>query len=548
MTTLAQALASAPATQPVFMRAGAVVTAGAIRAAAVQAAGRFAAVEGPLFLYTGSAAACAAGLLAAILLRRELCVLPQMQPAYLGEIGATPDRLLTDAGEHPTLTVTDGDAALAIDTAFDLPLRFYTSGSTGAPKEVPKSLSQIELEAASWVKWFGGRVDHFAGTVPHQHIYGMIFRLGVPVLGGWTSEDAQAFTWESFAGQLGPRSVGVTSPAHLTRMPPGIGGHPAFLLSSGGPLPLAGAVDAAAAFGAPPLEILGSTETGGVAIRQRSDDAEPWTPLQQVALQLSEEGVLRVRSPFAGDDAWTQMGDRAEVLPDGRFRLLARVDRVVKIEGKRVSLSRVEAALTALDEIAEAAVLPLGGDEDGQRLGAAIVLAEPGRRELARLGAFRFSRALRVKLGDALEPAERPKRWRFVGRLPQNAQGKRTAADLTALFDTTPILPTLDATVSADDLQAEIAFMLKPDLAFFAGHFPGRPILAGVVQVHLAARLAEEIWGVTPPSHEVSRMKFRKVLQAGQPVVLVLKRDAETQRIAFSWSRHGAPVSEGVIG
>jgi acyl-coenzyme A synthetase/AMP-(fatty) acid ligase len=41
------------------------------------------------------------------------------------------------------------------------------------------------------------------------------------------------------------------------------------------------------------------------------------------------------------------MDDGIELMPDGRFRLLGRLDRVVKIEEKRLSLPEMEARLAA---------------------------------------------------------------------------------------------------------------------------------------------------------------------------------------------------------
>lgn len=440
MSGLLSILARAPAGRVLFEHDGAAMTAGDVRAAAMRAMARLAPGAGPVFVHSDSAALLAAGLLAGAALNRTVAILPHAQPAYLSEVGVAPSTFLTDraeAGDAPSLAFDGGaDAPFAFDDRFDPKLVFFTSGSTGAPKQAPKRMSQIDAEARYWVDWFGTRAGHVAGSVSHQHIYGLIFRVAVPVMAGWRSTDRQAFAWETLAAEITPRSVVATSPAHLTRIPPGLAlpnGRPAFVLSSGQALPLAGARDADALFGAPPLEILGSTETGGVAIRQRRDDAEPWTPLGGVTLNLDAEGVLNVGSPFAGGET-QKMGDRAEILSDGRFRLLARADRVVKIEGKRVSLGRVEAALAALPDIAEAAALPLGG-EGAETLGAAIVLAAGGREELARLGAFRFTRQLRRRLSDGLEPAERPKRWRFVEAIPVNSQGKRVLADLQKLFD-----------------------------------------------------------------------------------------------------------------
>ncbi len=551
MTGLIDALLSAPAERVLFVHGEDAITAGRIRAAARRAADRMADAPGQLYLHTDSAALLAAGLLAGAELGYELALLPHALPAYLDEIGATPERRLMDHGEAPSLALPpSGDADFLRAAGGDPQLVFFTSGSTGAPKLAPKRMSQIDAEAAFWVRWFAGRVDHVCGSVSHQHIYGLLFRVGAPILGGWRSTDRQAFGWEAFTAEMTPRSIAVTSPAHLTRIPPWLeppSGVPAFILSSGQALPLAGALAADATFGAPPIEVLGSTETGGVARRQRRDDDEPWTPLDPVCVRLDDEHTLIVASPFAGDGE-QRMGDRAEILSDGRFRLLARADRIIKVEGKRVSLTRVESALAALPEIAEAAALGLG-DAGEETLAAVLVLTPEGGTELARLGAFRFTRALRKALSGSLEPAERPKRWRFVGRLPVNAQGKRVQAPLVRLFETDSMLSRLDGRlVEASAETARIVFRLDAGLSFFDGHFPGSPILPGVAQVHLAVRLAEDVWGFLPDRFDLSRVKFRKPLHPGDEIEACLTRDLANARLGFALMVGGAPASDGQVG
>jgi 3-hydroxymyristoyl/3-hydroxydecanoyl-(acyl carrier protein) dehydratase len=181
-------------------------------------------------------------------------------------------------------------------------------------------------------------------------------------------------------------------------------------------------------------------------------------------------------------------------------------------------------------------------------LGAAVVLKPEGGDELAKLGAFRFGRKLRNDLADRLDVAERPKRWRFVGRIPENTQGKRKAGEIAGLFEIASLLQELDARVDVMGDEARISFEPTAGLRFFEGHFPGRPVLAGVAQTHLATRLGEEIWGFLPGSFQVSRMKFRRLIQPCEKILLVLARDTAKARLAFNFSADGEPASEGVIG
>ena len=164
-------------------------------------------------------------------------------------------------------------------------------------------------------------------------------------------------------------------------------------------------------------------------------------------------------------------------------------------------------------------------------------------------GAFQMARRLRGALGEALEPAAIPKRWRFVPDIPVNAQGKRTSEALAALFEDERLIDVLaPETVSVADGRALVRFTLRPDLRWFQGHFPQVPVLPGVAQVHIAARLAEEIWAVQPGRFQINRMKFRKIMQPGETIDLTLSYDFGEAKLTFAYERGGEAVSGGSIG
>jgi acyl-coenzyme A synthetase/AMP-(fatty) acid ligase len=70
-------------------------------------------------------------------------------------------------------------------------------------------------------------------------------------------------------------------------------------------------------------------------------------------------------------------GDIARLLADGTMIVQGRKDRLVKINGQRVSLLEIEATLRAMPGCAQAAVLPRDRDGTTQLLGF-LVLADPG--------------------------------------------------------------------------------------------------------------------------------------------------------------------------
>ena len=202
----------------------------------------------------------------------------------------------------------------------------------------------------------------------------------------------------------------------------------------------------------------------------------------------------------------------------------------MKVDGKRVSLTRVESLLSDVTEIETAAALTL--PDRGEALAAVVVLSQSGRDALEREGAFRLSRRLRLA-NDRLDAAERPKHWRFVEAIPMDTQGKRVLSTLRALFGAQNPLDALDLDVrSKTDDGAEIAFTLPPGLIFFQGHFPTRAILPGVAQAHLAVLIAQSLWGDWPSDANLARLKFRRVLLPHDKVVLKLKRDASIGRVA----------------
>lgn len=545
MSGLVETLLRADPSQKLFLDGERWITAFQVRAAAARVLARAEAAPAEIFLHVSSAANFAAGLLAAAAAGKTLVLPAHAQPAYLTEIGAAQDQLLTD---ESFAGADEGRGALSV-SEHDPLLVFFTSGSTGAPKRVEKSLSRLEAEARTLEALWPLDAGHVVATVSHQHIYGLLFRVVWPLLSARTADDRAAAYWEDLAGRLAG-AILVSSPAHLTRLPPRadlFSPPPEAIFSSGQLLAPEAARACITAFGRPVTEVLGSTETGGIAWRRQTTPDALWTALPGVTLALGQDAALEVRSPFLQIDAAYAMGDTAAFEPDGRFRLRPRGDRVAKIDGKRVSLTRVEETLTRLQEIESAIALTLPAHKDA--LGAIVVLTREGKTQLETHGAFRLSRALRTALADTLEPQERPKRWRFVNDIPTDSQGKRILSNLRALFDEADPLSVLDLDVSTHtESDAELRFTLPPELIFFQGHFPERPILPGVAQAHLAVLIAKKLWGDWPSDANLARLKFRRVLVPGDSVVLKLKRQVGIGRLSFTYEFGAVVASQGEIG
>ncbi|WP_324012698.1 AMP-binding protein [Aeromonas hydrophila] len=357
------------------------------------------------------------------------------------------DGLLTD-GELPGSALTAAQLRLpllAVDEEREadgatlpperLSLTLFSSGSTGEPKAIPKAWPQLEAELRVQMALWGERLadTRVLASVSHQHIYGLLFRILLP-LGLGRPFDRRSIDYpEQLALQTAPWCL-IASPAFLSRLDPAIAAAGCRLIvSSGGPLQPGDAQQARQLFGQLPVEIFGSSETGGIGWRQRHQVQTPWATLPGVEVRVGPEQGLLLRSPFLPTAEWLACADRI-ALHEGGFELLGRQDRVVKLEEKRVSLDEVEARLQGLAEVEAAAVLPL---QQGQRqiLGAVLVLSELGAARWAELGPGRFLLALRQQLRPWLEPVALPRSVRRVEQMPVNAQGKRPWPQLKELFD-----------------------------------------------------------------------------------------------------------------
>jgi acyl-coenzyme A synthetase/AMP-(fatty) acid ligase len=152
-----------------------------------------------------------------------------------------------------------------------------------------------------------------------------------------------------------------------------------------------------------------------------------------VQVRVAADEVLEVRSPFAGVEGWQALGDRVALRADGRFELLGRVDRVAKIEDKRVSLSEIERRLLEHAYVKDVVAVALE-DKARQYVGAVVELTPTGHEALVARGKRSVSTALRAALRGRIDAVALPRVFRFPQAIPMDAQGKRQLAALVDLF------------------------------------------------------------------------------------------------------------------
>ena len=482
---------------------------------------------------------------------KQAVIPPNTRPGTLDVLASVFDTQvdsLTVDEASPTAPLAAIDPQQAI-------IDLYTSGSTGEHKRIRKTLAQFDAEVAILESLWGEKVGAAAilATAPHQHIYGLLFRIFWPLASGRIFDAvtcAHPDMLEERLAVFGQAAL-ISSPAQLTRLPDLLPlesqePKPVAIFSSGGPLSSASAQALAEGLGEAPIEVFGSTETGGVAWRQQSSatDSDLWTPFPCHSVTRAESGALTLRSPLLTDDAPWEMDDGITLMADGRFRLLGRLDRTVKIEEKRLSLPDMESRLLAHAWVDAAAAVALNGHR--KSVGAVVVLNTQGRTQLQTSGKRAVAQTLRAHLADHFEAVLLPRHWRFPEQLPTNERGKVADAALSALFDP-PLLPEVTAISISDGNRVVLDLHITPDIAHFAGHFPGAALLPGVVQVDWAVHFARRHLPLEGNFSALDNLKFLGVILPDTKLQLSLAWDAERRRLEFAYATPQRKYSAGRI-
>lgn len=97
----------------------------------------------------------------------------------------------------------------------------------------------------------------------------------------------------------------------------------------------------------------------------------------------------------------------------------------------------------------------------------------------------------------------------------------------------------------ADTLELDL--VVTPDGAWFDGHFPGHPILPGVVQIGWAAHFAQALLGSDTPPMQFERVKFRRPVGPAAQLTLSLRKVGAKVHWQFVDTSNGAVASSGLL-
>lgn len=316
---------------------------------------------------------------------------------------------------------------------------FATSGHTGASHAWTRDRAQVRAEVDLLRTILDTEsVDAVIAFAPAHHLYGFLLSFVLPMLEGidvrfWPMALQHPVRLEGVS-----RPLFVTVPSavvRLNRQARGLASYESVtVVHSTAVLPAAGrSLMAKRVTDLRLVELFGATETGLVATRANSaDDAEPWDLAPDVDVvrpAIGEEAGLRVRSPrLAFDeggvrlDEW-EMDDSVRLLDDRRFVFEGRGSLLVKVNGRRVYLDRVEDLVRDVIPCRDLACVPARDRLRGE--GFDILIVPSPDRPLSVAEARRLCRPRLRDIGQ-------PRMVSLVRHIPRTATGKLRLDALSA--------------------------------------------------------------------------------------------------------------------
>ncbi|PTY40228.1 AMP-binding protein [Brachyspira hampsonii] len=311
-------------------------------------------------------------------------------------------------------------------------INFYTSGSTGYPKLIEKTLKQFEAEAVKIVNQFTDSIKDslFLYTVPHYHSYGFVFAVLVPFMlevRCINNRINYLETANNFSDY--DKITMVTTPAFLKRIDASSLKIKSkwYLFSSTGMLEEKINDLCKDVFGTDVTEIYGSTEAGAIGYRRRSEN-KLWTRLSVVKIKVDENGSIECCSGYTGDDVWIHVGDVVNMKNDDEFELLGREDSIVKIEGKRISVQQIDRQILMDKHFKDSYTIYCKSDK--REYIASFIVMNNKNRNLEDMKKYVI-----YYLKDYFETIVLPKKIYFVDSIPRNEIGKIDREALDAIME-----------------------------------------------------------------------------------------------------------------
>ena len=350
--------------------------------------------------------------------------------------GADTEGMGAAAGVPDAATAPGGAPAVPVIPAAQVVQIAFTSGSTGAPRAHAKRWGSLHHNIAHnaarirecLAPRYGQVRPWVVATVPPQHMWGAETTVLMPLLQAMAVHAGRPLFPADVAQALSevpePRVL-VTTPVHLRTLVAAAQAFPPVgaVVSATAPLPVELAREVECVFGAPMLELFGSTETCVIASRLTARE-QAWRLYPGVNVEPHADHAL-VDAPWF--DQPTPLQDLVEPAGEGRLFIRGRNADMIEVAGKRASLADLTRRLLEVPGVRDAVVFQ--PDEAAHAVGATGVHRVAALAVAPGLTAHDIA----AQLARAMDPVFLPRPLLLVAALPRNDTGKLDRAALLGL-------------------------------------------------------------------------------------------------------------------
>ena len=441
---------------------------------------------------------------------------------------------------------------------FDPQAKFYlqTSGSSGKSKMIEKSLAQMIKESEYLARELNfSSQNTFFSSVSHRHMFGLTFKVFLPLaLGASVIADELNYP-EAILGLELANHVFIASPVLLGALVQSPAASSlknlSGIVSAGSPLKKELRDKLGKICDARIIEIYGSTETGIVA----KDCGDGLRLFGAVNAGLDDRGALNVSSPWC---EFFQTNDAASI-DEGRLALQGRIDRIVKLNDKRVSLESIEAKLLESGLLADCYCAP---HPKFKRIAALLELNGEGLKKFRKIGKKGVADELKELL--KLEFKNSVRYFKIVEKMPRNQQGKFEKSEFENALFASPKPVWSGGRVneageicggkiygSGQNLESglncgansscikfdkngerlennaqkyEFSAIMHAGLEIFESHFPNLPLLPGFMQLDYVFELASGVGIDVSGARAVENLKFMKFVRPGDLLLVCFEK------------------------
>ena len=303
----------------------------------------------------------------------------------------------------------------------------FTSGTTGSSKPHKKRWKDLVMSTSKLKQGLGLKAkgfDTIVATVPPQHMYGLEMSIVYPLVNKACMHAGRPFFPQDIKDDINDVQspcVLVTTPIHLSACNDAEIEWPEIksIISAASKLSVEVATEAESKMKTRVQEVYGCTEVGAIATR-RTTVEKKWMLLEGYrVIKKADSAFLNI----PGAEEQIELPDKIDVIDQDSFVLIGRGSDIVKIGGKRESLSNITNVLKNISGVEDGLIFKPDTSGSTQPRLAAIVVA-PGLSEAVIL----------QELKKNIDQVFLPRKIIKVNHLPYSDTGKLTLDSLNAEF------------------------------------------------------------------------------------------------------------------